>query len=369
MRVDHVVPYYRPVTGGIETYVESLAQRQIARGLGVTVHTRDRDLAGRPLRHEETVAGVPVRRYHAGVHLGYYTTRFKPQLGADLIHLHAFGSWTHDWVARRHPRAKKVLSLQHAYRIPAPTPLHAAYHWLYRATRGRGTLARMDAIVAYTRHDAELLARARIAEGKVHVIPTGLPEPAFERAAPAPAPEGWDGYFLYVGRLHREKCVDQAIRALRNVPGGFGLLVAGPDQGDGARLRAATRRAGLESRVRFLGPVDDSRKRALMRGARALVLPSRYEAFGIVLVEAWAQGTPVIASAVGGVPHLVADGADGLLYRWGDLESLGKRMNLLASDPSLATRLGESGNEKARREYREEPLLDRIVDLYRSLER
>ncbi len=148
--------------------------------------------------------------------------------------------------------------------------------------------------------------------------------------------------FLYVGRLKRYKGIDGILGALalgRAEGLDADLLVAG--RGDDVnRLRAVTERLGLADVVTFLGFVDESEKRALLRQAWALVFPSAKEGWGIANVEAAACGTPVIASDSPGLRESVLDGKTGLLVPHGNTKSLAAAMAKLARSPGLIAELG-----------------------------
>jgi glycosyltransferase involved in cell wall biosynthesis len=141
------------------------------------------------------------------------------------------------------------------------------------------------------------------------VIPYFLPDaaPAAEDEGP---PEPERPYFLFVGRLEKIKGLDDVIPAMRAY-GEADLLIAG-DGEYGALLRQ--RAAGIGN-VRFLGRVSGPRLRRLYRDAIALLVPSVcWETFGIILIEAFQQGTPVIARRIGPFPEIIAAGGGGLLF-------------------------------------------------------
>jgi glycosyltransferase involved in cell wall biosynthesis len=365
--VDLVSPFYAPVTGGIEDHVAALAARVRAAGHGVVVHTLAQDAMRRPLAAQAEIDGVRVQRWPATRRIGYYTTRFEPELEGDILHLHAYGLWTHDWVAREYPYRPKLLTLHHGFKVPTKNPVNRAYHWWHRRRAGWRTLEAMDALVAVTPLDVSRLEAAGIEGKKIHLIPNGVPSSAFAEAEAAEPPTGVSRYLLYLGRLHREKDVETAIHALARLPDSVGLVVAGPDHGRRPALEALVAQLGVGARVVFEGRVSQERKRALLAGCLALVLPSRYEAQGRVILEAWAQSRPVVATRVGGVPYVVEDGRDGLLVPWGRPDAMAKAVLRLMEDVSAADAMGAQGLDKARREYQEEVLMDRVVALYESL--
>ena len=93
----------------------------------------------------------------------------------------------------------------------------------------------------------------------------------------------------------------------------------------------------------MLGFVEESLKHAYLRDAEALLLPSRTDSFGIVLLESWLYSRPVVAAAAGGIPGVVDNGKNGILVPFGDIPSLANAIKLLIEDQELNSILGENG--------------------------
>lgn len=115
-------------------------------------------------------------------------------------------------------------------------------------------------------------------------------------------------YLLYVGALQPRKDPVGALEALARLDGDFRLVLAGPDTGGGDVQRALAR-LGLERRVELRGYVEKEELAALYRGAACLVFPSRYEGFGLPVLEAMACGTPVVATTAGAIPEIAGHAA------------------------------------------------------------
>jgi glycosyltransferase involved in cell wall biosynthesis len=141
----------------------------------------------------------------------------------------------------------------------------------------------------------------------------------------------------FAGRLTAQKSLEVALAALARVDG-VTLLIAG--EGDQrAPLERRTAELGLEDRVRFLGPQPRGRVLELFRAADAVVLSSSWENFPHAVVEALAAGTPVLATAIGGVAEVVHDGENGLLVPVGDAEALAGAVRRYFADGALRERL------------------------------
>jgi glycosyltransferase involved in cell wall biosynthesis len=181
---------------------------------------------------------------------------------------------------------------------------------------------------------------------RAHYLPNFVPDPRATAAAPGPAVGRTYGapLALALGRLHPNKGFDLLLDALA-MTDELHLWIAGegPLRDDLARQ---AERLGLGGRVRFLGWRDDVS--ALMRTADFLVCPSRHEPLGNVVIEGWAAGLPVVATASDGPAALIEEGRDGLLVPLtggpdGGAEALAEAMRRIAGDAGLRARLAQGG--------------------------
>ena len=154
---------------------------------------------------------------------------------------------------------------------------------------------------------------------------------------------------VVIANLIRQKGVDVAIRALARRPVETVLWVVGSGEQQES-LRGLARELGLADRVRFLGMCHDVAP--FIQAADCLCCPSVWgEAVGLVNLAGMSCGTPVVASAVGGIPEFLRDGETGLLVPPGDVEALADAFRRLADDPSLRATLGRNAREAALREH------------------
>ena len=169
-----------------------------------------------------------------------------------------------------------------------------------------------------------------------------------------------------VGRLTREKGHDVLLEAFARLPDDLGpvLLVVGggPLKGD---LREATRRLGVESRVRFLGVRTDVP--GILAASDLVVQPSYYESGGLALMEAMAAARPVIASRTGGIPDLVRNEVEGILVPPGEPGPLARAMEKVLRDRGLARRLADAGRRKVTRDHDIDRTAEILDELYARL--
>ena len=121
----------------------------------------------------------------------------------------------------------------------------------------------------------------------------------------------------------------------------------------------------VDDKVRFIGYVADIPK--IYAALDVFVLPSRWEGFGLVLLEAMAAGKPIVATRVGAIPEVVVDGETGVLIPAGDPLALAEGLSRLAMEPGLARQLGDAGRERLRRRFSVEKMVGDTELLYREL--
>jgi glycosyltransferase involved in cell wall biosynthesis len=232
---------------------------------------------------------------------------------------------------------------------------------LVRLARDR-TLRRVDHLVCPSSYLAALAVSWGVPAERVSVIPNATPPlPELPERGAARARFELDGPTLaFAGRITRQKALEVALDALARVDG-VSLLVAG-DGPDLAEVRRASSDRGLDGRVRFVGALGRDEVLALFRAADASLLSSSWENFPHTVVEALAVGTPVVATAVGGVPELVRDGENGLLVPPGDAGALAEAIRRVVAEPGLRERLAEAAPRSVVH-LRPEQLYERLEEL------
>jgi glycosyltransferase involved in cell wall biosynthesis len=210
------------------------------------------------------------------------------------------------------------------------------------------------AVVACSRALAdEVEDFARGSVHKVHAIRNGLDVERFlrgvNRAAKLPGGLREGGYILSVAAWSSGKGIDNLLRAFAEVRRAIPrvlLVLVGTDEGAGSGLRALAAELKVENDVWFRESVPHAEIGLYLERAKVFCLPSRTEAFGIVILEAGAHSIPVVASRVGGIPEVVIDGESGILVEPDDVPALAAALGRVLSDAKLAGNLGARLHER-----------------------
>lgn len=419
MRVAHILRKYCPAEwGGTETALHQLtaglAEYQVksivfcpaepapARGAAASAPTP-------PSPDPLTAAGCVVERYHACVPIWGLAPAARRQILSvggnllsfdlarkleqeprlDLIHAHALGrlGGIATTLARR--RNLPVVVTLHGgvldladdlkHLLAAPTregfDWGRPFGWWWRA---RHVLTDADAIVTCNPREAMLLV-SRFPGKRIVVHPHGVPAAEYVkdcRAAALAAFPRLEGRhtLLCVGRIDSVKNQTWLVQQLPQLSQRYPqvlLVLAGActDEAYGVALDAQIRALGLQDRVLRTGglPPADPRLIGLYQSARTVVLPSLSETFGLVILEAWAAGTPVLASRTTGASSLIRHGENGWLFDLGSPLSFHSALNRTAQEPDLTSRQIAAGRRLVETEYDTRRLAGRMHTLYEQL--
>ena len=358
-------------TGGMNVYVRELSRELGRMGVEVDIFTRSQDpTIPRVVPMADTVRVVhlpagpeaPLARERVHEHLdefvdGVEAWRLTRGVDYDLIHAHY---WLSGVVG---------LTLRERWSVPLLQMFHTLGDLKNRVARRPADLepavrlreeARVIAsaerlVAASVAERAYLVRHAGADPERIAVVPCGVDTELFTpgEAADARATLGRssDPLILYVGRLAPIKGLEtllDAVGVLARRGRRVRLVVIGgdadePRDGHEAGLRARITSLGIGDLVSFVGPQPQETLRTHYVAAEVTVLPSHYESFGMVALEAMACGSPVVASRVGGLTTTVRDGVTGFLVPEGDVTALAARLETLLADPDLRWRLGREG--------------------------
>lgn len=357
-----------PLAGGAEVYFQEIFKRIAARGHTVTQLAVQFPGASQ----EEVIDGIRVIRFGGPTTFNFAVARrlngiLKQDrydvVVDDLNKIPFFSPWFCD---------KPVLVLMmHMFRksifAEVPFPL-AAYVYFAESLIPFCYKNNFFAVLSPS-SKRDLLAFG-IPESHQTVIPPGTDTvrfcPDFSRKR--------ENLILHVGRLKRYKSTDHLLAAcqlLSRSRQDFTVKIVG-DGDDLPRLRSLSRQLGLEKIVEFTGYVPESEKILLYQQAALLVENSIKEGWGLIVMEANACGTPVVAARSPGLVDAVVEGETGFLYEYGDIPELASRIGELLDNPTLRGRMGINGVAWARRfswESAAEKMLQVLEETLRGVKR
>jgi glycosyltransferase involved in cell wall biosynthesis len=361
------------------------------------------------LKDPLTEAGWPVRRFKAFLPIWGLSEKHKRQLIAvggnllsfdllpalrrepdvDVVHTHTLGRLGATALnAAKWRRLPFVVSIHGGL---ADLPEAVTKAWQEQTSKGwewgkifslllrtRRFLDASDLIVACNEKEAVYL-RGRYPTKRIRVQPHGVPAAVYAQdhreEARTAFPQIRDRpMLLLLGRIDPAKnqvwVIAQAKAIFQRHPQALVVLAgACTDLAYGDVVKKNVLRLGLESRVLLTGglPPGDPRLIGLLQEAKAVILPSLAETFGLVILEAWAAGTPVIASKTFGASALIKDGYNGWLFDLTDQTGFHRAIDAALLRPELAKRLGAAGRDLVSAEYDATLLAGRMKNLYQQL--
>jgi D-inositol-3-phosphate glycosyltransferase len=364
----HTCPLAAPggkETGGMNVYVREISRELGRMGIAVDVFTRSQDPTiarvvplGARARVIHLAAGPesPMERERVHSYLDEFVESLDSWRRADGVEYDLLHG--HYWLS-----GVAGLRLRARWGVPLLQMFHTLGHLKNAVARTADEIepelrtrqetrivAAADRVIAANLVEREHLEQYYGARREtIAIIPCGVDAELFSPLDPATAktqlglPPG--ALLLFVGRLTPIKGLETLLQSMCQLDPRPTLLLIGGDQdepqaGHVSHLKALVGELGLGETVRFLGAQPQHRLRLYYAAADATVMPSYYESFGMVALEAMACGSPVIASRVGGLTTTVRDGVTGLLVPEGDPIALADAIARVLGEPDLRRRLG-----------------------------
>lgn len=390
-------------TGGMNVYVDQLTRHLGQKGIHVDVFTRSQDEHVPYILHDlgygNRVVHIPagpeiylpkreLSRYIPDFASGILDFSKEKKLHYDLIH-------SHYWMS-----GIAGIQLKKDWQVPLINMFHTLVQMKNRVARNENeiegqyrlegemnVIQNADAIIAATQAEkSQLEFLYQTNSKKIHIIPPGVNTSRFYPIAKDEAKSVINipvdqQMILFVGRIEPLKGLDVLLKALAILKDS-GLLSCCPHYlavigGDTdisepemnvemAHLQDLRKELCLEDLVVFLGKRSQDTLPYYYSAAEVVVMPSHYESFGMVALEAMACGTPVIASQVGGLAYLIQDNVTGFVVPDGEPEGLANKISMLLQDKNLREKFGRQGAEYAK-DYSWENIADKVIDLYENI--
>jgi len=354
MKIAEVVSSFYPNIGGIENSVYFLSKELVKLGHEVHVITLDGKTT------HETINGIHIHRLKHLIHLPLLAQRqfdIACMCGCkkfDVVHIHSI-----EPICLQELFISKYLAGK-----PTVVTLFSIGGWIRHPRRPIRIMAgfcekialrlakKADAFHVKNEGDKAVLIKLGFNAGRIFLIPDGVPRYAFGDFNRSAFRRKYGlinkKIVLYVGRLHHAKGIHILVKAMSEVvrcmPDAVAVLV-GKDVDMRSKIVSKASSLGIQDHIVITGYISEKEKFQAYSACNVLVLPSLYdlvEAYSIVISEAWAQKKPVIASAIGAIPHRIKHGVNGFLVPPGNPEILAETIVQILRKPKKAKTLGDN---------------------------
>jgi len=381
MKIALCTDWFFPMSGGVQSHVVGLASELAKRGHEVVIITKEMNsIKGHPLvlnaehiRLKQAKPMAPIPLIFVPPSLAELQGILKRE-DFDIVHAHHAFTPT------------SLMSVSSAKKLGIPTVLtnhsmfllhDSDYFWTtmsYLLFPFRRYINKADKIIAVSQAAAEFIEHFTRRD-KIVVIPNGVDITRFNPvnstvpgSLPLSTPE--KPIILYVGRLAYRKGIHVLLKAMPYILEAIPqtrLLIAGSGYMEGL-IRLLVKSLNLEDHVELLGFVPDDELPSLYNLSDLFVLPSIYcESFGITLLEAMASGTPIVASETGGVPEVIENEVDGILFEKGNEIDLADAVVKVLSSPTLAEELAKNARKKVEERYSWTVVGEAIEEVYKDV--
>lgn len=369
---------FKPSLGGGEEHVYQIAKRLISRGHDVIVYTSDL-LQTFPRyvylqRETSEIGNVQVRSFHAIRLLRNYpvlpalgTTMMKEK--ADVIHAHGYGYFPSDISSIiSYLRRVPLVLTTHGF-FPVTNPANRFLTHVYLKFSQKNLLKVARKVICVSTADAEYYAQLTD-PGRLTVIPNGIDMDSWRRLPKKSSfrtKYGISGpLIMAVGRITWAKGFQKLIQAssviLKETHDAV-VVIAGEDFGYLSNLRQIAKRLNVYNSVIFTGPLSNQKLKELYVDADVVVIPSLYEPFGIVALEAMACGKPIVASCIGGLAEIVKHEENGLLVDPKNPNKLANAITTVLQDEVLVKKM-RYRNKGEVMKYSWDKIVTSIEDIY-----
>jgi glycosyltransferase involved in cell wall biosynthesis len=375
MRIIQTCPYFYPHIGGVESHVLSMSQTLVRKGHDVAVYTSK---YSDEVPEREEYDGIDIHRVKTVVNV--FNTPLIPNVKkqllkerADVIHAHMPPPFTEYYASRACKRSGIPFVVTYHCDPEIPNILSNPVTNIYRRTFGYYALLHSRQIIVHTQ-TYSATSRA-LWKFEPVIIPSAIDINRFHPDKDGGIVRKKHGIedkkvVLYVGRFVYHKGLDHLIEAANRLDPDVVFILVGTGEYR-KTMEKLIDKYNLKKRFIFPGHVPEDLLPNYYSAADVFVLPSvlRLEAFGLVTVEAMSTGKPVVISDIPGVREVITDKVHGYLAEPANPDDLSSKLDKVLKSPKLSKKLGMAGRKKVEEDFNWEKVVDRIIEVYESVQK
>jgi glycosyltransferase involved in cell wall biosynthesis len=383
MKILKLCVRFPPAPGGVEFQMLNICKELQKRGHDVDIFTSDlySEIPWKKLdKPYSNVEGIPVKRYRAYSLKGDFQYTIMPSLPRavlkgkwDIIHAHSYGYFpSHVGAFAAQFERGKFIFTPHFH--PGETSWggegRRRIRVLYDKYFSEGVIKAAEKIICVSKGEMSYAIDAGFDQNKIVIVPDSVDISRFDNVQKGSFKNKYkiEGDFvLFVGRLAKNKGLEYLIGAVPEVLHKFPetkFVLIGEDEGMLHKLLGLAKNLRIEDKIFFLGALDDEVLSQAYIDCSVFVLPSEFEAFGIVLIEAMAAEKPCVSTRVGGIPYVVKDRETGILVDYGDEHQLAEAICYLMEDGNMRTSFGKAGRKRVEQNFTIKNAVDRLENVY-----
>lgn len=381
MKIAHISPHYYPSIGGVEKVVKEICEGLVKLGHDVSVITTKRLQRNQKkihLKNYEIINGVKVYRFSSLLSLGHMS--FEPAAllhfvlnNYDIVHMHSL----------RHPHTIYLPLIKVVKESVLVMQGHTHFEngkfktFLYRNFDNilfKTLYKKINCFLALNFLEKNKLIDLGVDNSRIHILYNPVNSNLFNKPDCSIIDKNYElsgkRIILFLGQAHRGKRIDLILKAMQIIlkeNKDVILIIAGPDFGNYPRLKEYAKSLNVQNNILFLGLISEEDKRLFLHRCDFLVLPSEYEAFGVVLAEAMAAGKPVIATKTPGPLEIVQHGYNGFLIELDSYVELADYSNKLLNDKNLREELGTNAKNFAFKNFKDISIVKYLNEIYHNL--
>lgn len=382
LKIAQITPYYYPSIGGVQGVVQYLSEELVKMGHIVDVLTPKRDHKGRPKMDrpsKEVINGVTILRFNSIVNLGHMS--FAPGLYShliwkkyDVVHYHNYRH-PHCEIASFIGKRKNSVTVLHGhgpfFESGEISNLKQEIYNFYDRIALKTVFKKSDIIIALNNYEAQRYIKIGVPENKIKVIPNAAESGCF---LPVESEQFFSKYnltgkkiILFIGILNSFKRPDLLVEALpkiiEKIPDAH-LVLVGPDGGQLEKVKESASKFCVEKYYSWIGPLYGLEKQQALNAAKVFVLPSDWDAYPLVLMEALARGLPCIATDTRGPIDIIEHEKTGFIVKKRDVNDLADKIIKILSDDNLYNNFSKNARETALKRYKADAITKEIEKIY-----